>query len=234
MAKKKTEEVKTSEETTVEATVAADAETKESTKKAKAEETPDCMEIVKQCLLKTKREGIEDLIQFMEDAGFFTAPCSGGNHLCKEGGLAEHSVNVMQSAERMGVALLGGAEYNKVQDSVIIAALLHDLGKCGDYKKPLYIDNILKSGNRSAAKPFKRNKELSNVPHAVRSIKLATLFIDLTEDEEWAILTHDGLYDFMYREIKGHETWLSMILHWADMWSSKILEGDTGEGSGDE
>lgn len=233
-AKKKTEEVKTTEETKVEATVAADAETKESGKKEKSEETPDYAEIVKQSLLKTKREGIEDLIQFMEDVGFFTAPCSGGNHLCKEGGLAEHSVNVMQSAERMGVALLGGADYNEVQDSVIIASLLHDLGKCGDYDKQLYVENILKSGKRSEAKPFKRNKDLTNVPHAVRSIKLATLFIDLTEDEEWAILTHDGLYDFMKYEIMGHETQLSMLIHWADMWSSKILEGDSGEGTGEE
>lgn len=233
-AKKKTEEIKKTEETKVEATVAADAETKESAKKGKSEETPDHAEIVKQSLLKTKREGIEDLIQFMEDVGFFTAPCSGGNHLCKEGGLAEHSVNVMQSAERLGVALLGGADYNKVQDSVIIAALLHDLGKCGDYDKQLYVENILKSGKRSDAKPFKRNKDLTNVPHAVRSIKLATLFIDLTEDEEWAILTHDGLYDFMKYEITGHETWLSMLIHWADMWSSKILEGTSEEGTGEE
>lgn len=233
-AKKKTEEVKTTEETKVEATVAADAEIKEGAKKGKSEETPDHAEIVKQSLLKTKREGIEDLIQFMEDVGFFTAPCSGGNHLCKEGGLAEHSVNVMQSAERLGVALLGGADYNKVQDSVIIAALLHDLGKCGDYDKQLYVENTLKSGKRSEAKPFKRNKDLTNVPHAVRSIKLATLFIDLTEDEEWAILTHDGLYDFMKYEITGHETWLSMLIHWADMWSSKILEGNSGERTGEE
>lgn len=228
VAKKKTEETK------VEATVAADAETKESGKKEKLEEIPDYAEIVKQSLLKTKREGIEDLIRFMEDVGFFTAPCSGGNHLCKEGGLVEHSVNVMQSAERLGVALLGGAAYNEVQNSVIIAALLHDLGKCGDYDKQLYVENILKSGKRSEAKPFKRNKDLTNVPHAVRSIKLATLFIDLIEDEEWAILTHDGLYDFMKYEIMGHETQLSMLIHWADMWSSKVLEGDAMEGTGEE
>lgn len=232
--KKTTEEVKTTEETKVEATVAADAETKGSDKKEQAAETPDYREIIKQSLVKTKREGIEDLIQFMEEVGFFTAPCSGGNHLCREGGLAEHSVNVMQSAEKMGVSLLGGAAYNEVQNSVVIAALLHDLGKCGDYDKQLYVENILKSGKRSEAKPFKRNKDLTNVPHAVRSIKLATLFIDLTEDEEWAILTHDGLYDFMKYEIKGHETWLSMLIHWADMWSNKILEGGTGEGTGEE
>ena len=59
-----------------------------------------------------------------------------------------------------------------------------------------------------------------------RLAKLATLYIDLTEDEEWAILTHDGLYDFMKYEIPGRETQLSLILHWADLWSAKITEAE--------
>lgn len=186
-------------------------------------------DIIRDSLMKTKREGIVDLLGYMNEIGFLEAPCSGGNHLAKKGGLAEHSVNVLTIAEKIGVALLGGARYNEVQDSVVIAALLHDLGKCGDYDKPMYVDNILKAGKPSEAKPFKRNPELSAVPHAVRSIKLATLFIDLTEAEEWAILCHDGLYDFMYKELKGKETWLQMIIHWADMWASHIIEGGADE-----
>ena len=186
-------------------------------------------DIIRDSLMKTKREGIVDLLGYMNEIGFLEAPCSGGNHLAKKGGLAEHSVNVLTIAEKIGVALLGGARYNEVQDSVVIAALLHDLGKCGDYEKPMYVESILKSGKQSDTKPYKRNPELSAVPHAVRSIKLATLFIDLTEAEEWAILCHDGLYDFMYKELKGKETWLQMIIHWADMWASRIIEGGTEE-----
>ena len=185
----------------------------------------DPVDVFRDALMRTKREGIADLLSFIQDIGFMDAPCSGGNHLAKQGGLLEHSVNVLRYAEKIGVALLGGAEYNEIQDSVVIAALLHDLGKCGDYDKPMYVENILKSGKVSEAKPFKRNPDLLAVPHAVRSIKLATLFIDLTEDEEWAILCHDGLYDFMYKDLKGKETWLQMIIHWADMWSSHIIEG---------
>lgn len=93
----------------------------------------------------------------------------------------------------------------------------------------MYVESILKSGKQSDAKPYKRNPELSAVPHAVRSIKLATLFIDLTEAEEWAILCHDGLYDFMKYDLKGKETWLQMIIHWADMWASHIIEGGADE-----
>ncbi|MFI3236787.1 MAG: HD domain-containing protein [Lachnospiraceae bacterium] len=202
------------------------------TKKVEEVKQMDPREAIITSLQKTKREGVEGLIEFMEEVGFFTAPCSGGNHLCKEGGLAEHSMNVMFTAERLSVSLVGGSNITEeFRNALVIASVLHDLGKCGDFEKALYVPNILKSGKQSDNKPFMRNKNLSNVPHAIRSIKLATLFIDLTEDEEWAILTHDGLYDFMKYEMMGHETQLSMIIHWADMWSSKVIEktGEEGE-----
>lgn len=35
-------------------------------------------------LIETKREGMEGLIEYMEEIGFFSAPCSGGNHLVLE------------------------------------------------------------------------------------------------------------------------------------------------------
>ena len=175
-------------------------------------------------LLATKREGMEDLVAYMDEIGFFHAPCSGGNHLCCEFGLVQHTRNVMVNAENIGYALLGKKQYEEIRDSVIIAAALHDLGKCGDHGKALYVPNILKSGKQSDAKPYERNKELCNIPHSIRSIKLATLFIDLTDDEEWAIYAHDGLYDHAKYQIPGHETPLLMIIHWADMWASHVTE----------
>lgn len=182
-------------------------------------------------LLSTKREGMEDLIAYMEEIGFFEAPCSGGNHLACQFGLVHHSRNVMMAAENIGYALLGKVKYAEIRDSVIIAAALHDLGKCGDYGKQMYVPNILKSGKVSEAKPFKRNPALLPLDHATRSIKLATLFIDLTEDEEFAIRYHDGLYESANYAVKGNETPLYLILHYADLWSSRVTEGSTDEGS---
>lgn len=210
----------------------AEAPVVEETQAQEAEQkTMDFKQVVIQSLTKTGRDNISSLIEFMEEIGFFTAPCSGGNHLSQEGGLAEHSCNVMFTAEKLSVALYGGKNItDELRNSIVIATLLHDLGKCGDYGKQMYVANILKSGKQSDAKPFKRNPDLSAVPHAVRSVKLATLFIDLSEDEEWAILTHDGLYDFMKYDMQGHETQLSMLVHWADMWSSKVIEGEESAG----
>lgn len=180
-------------------------------------------------LLETKREGMEDLVEYMDEIGFFSAPCSGGNHLCCEFGLVHHTRNVIMAAENIGYALLGKQKYNEIRDSVTIAAALHDLGKCGDYGKQMYVPNVLKSGKVSDAKPFKQNKALLPLDHATRSIKLATLFIDLTEDEEFAIRYHDGLYERANYAVNGNETPLYIILHTADLWSSRITEGGKNE-----
>lgn len=217
---------------------------------AKKEETTVTQNKVKEeiieTLKKTKREGVDDLISFMEEIGFFTAPASGGNHSNGKGGLAEHSLNVCHTAEKLSVSLIGGVNItDEIKDSVVIAALLHDLGKCGDYGKQMYVPNMIKDGRptqknpeqkykQSESKPWKRNPDLLPLDHATRSIKLATLFIDLTEEEEFAIRYHDGLYETANYGVKGHETQLYMILHWADMWSSRVLEGGAEEGTGDE
>lgn len=45
------------------------------------------IEYFKGCLMATGREGVEDLLDFIEELGFYDAPASGGNHCCKDGGL---------------------------------------------------------------------------------------------------------------------------------------------------
>lgn len=178
------------------------------------------IDYMRKSLMATKRDGIIELMSYMQDIGFLTAPCSGKYHLAKEGGLLEHTVNVMKTAEKIGVALLGGEEYNKIHDSVVIAAALHDLGKCGQFDKPNYIPD----GDK-----FKTNPDLLYVPHEIRSVSIAQMFIDLTEDEQFAILYHNGLYTGLGESVKGNETQLYMILHWADMWASRVIEVENEE-----
>lgn len=183
----------------------------------------DNKQYVVDMLMKTEREGMDDLIKYMEDCGFFEAPCSGSYHLACEFGLVHHTRNVMETAEHIGVALFGGAEYNKIHDSVVIAAALHDLGKMGQFEKPNYVPNALKSG-KAAAKPFKTNPNLLYVDHEIRSIAIASMFIDLTEEEQFAILYHNGMYGPLKYSLQGKETPLYMIIHWADMWAARVLE----------
>ena len=170
-------------------------------------------------LKSTNREGIENFIEEMEANGYFESPCSGGNHLCKEGGLAEHSLNVYKTAVKLADA------FNYADDgSIAIVALLHDYGKTGDYDKKLYVDNVLKSGKKSAAKPYKRNPDILEKNHAVKSVVMINRFFDLTEEEEFAILHHDGLYERANIEAMQKPTPLLLILHYADLWCSQVIE----------
>lgn len=181
----------------------------------------------------TKRVGVDNLLEYMETAGFFEAPCSGGYHLCKEGGLAEHSLNVMCC----GIELFNTFSHKMVEDnkedefvnSIIIVSLLHDLGKIGQFGKANYVENILKSGKQSTAKPYETNKELMPVDHEVRSIIIAQQFIELTEEEQQAILWHNGMYGTFKYQIQGKEFPLYLILHFADMWASRVLEKENLE-----
>lgn len=193
---------------------------------------------IKDLLLSTGRQGMENLIEYMEECGFFTAPCSTNHHLSKKGGLAEHSLNVYGVAKDVCFLMCDGPESlpKETEDALIICSLLHDLGKIGQFGKPNYVPNMLKGRatksnpnpepKQSESKPFKSNPDLLYVDHEVRSIAIISRYIDLTEEEQQAILWHNGLYGPFKYEIQGKETPLYMILHFADMWASRVIEGD--------
>lgn len=169
-------------------------------------------------LQTTRRPGIEKLLEWMDKNGFYTAPCSGKYHLAEYGGLAKHSLNVLNIAVSLATELYtkqGKPLTAAFVDSVVICSLLHDLGKTGQYSKPNYIEDEEKG-------KFKGNTDLLYVPHEIRSIAIASRFIALTEEEQFAILYHNGLYG----EMKSNETPLYMILHFADMWASRVIESE--------
>ncbi len=201
-------------------------------------------ETIIEMLMSTKREHMEALVNWMDENGFFTAPCSGSYHLAYEGGLAEHSMNVMRQALRLAETLDADKKMLD-RDSVVIAALLHDLGKTGQFGKPNYVPNMLKGRvtkanpdpkpYQSEKKPYITNPDLLYVDHEIRSIQIASQFIELTEEESFAILNHNGMYSNLRYAYSGRETPLSLVIHWADMWAARVLEaGENGEGGADE
>lgn len=184
-------------------------------------------EFIENLLRGTNRDGIEELLEFMKEQGFYTAPASTKFHGAYEGALAEHSINVYNNAVAIAKSL-SFEWFVDNADSIGIVSLLHDLGKAGQYGKPYYIENILKSG-RSNAQPYKTNDELLFIPHEVASVVEASRFIRLTEDEQRAILWHNGLYGAFKYDIQGKETPLYMVLHFADMWASRVDEREVKE-----
>ena len=176
-------------------------------------------------LKKVNRKGIDELLDCMDKGGFFEAPCSTKYHLNRSGGLLEHSMNVLNEARKINEALTADID----DETIIITALLHDLGKMGDHGKANYVEKYLKSGERAAV-PYETNKDLTYLPHAIRSVMIAERYINLTEDEETAILWHDGLYGQFKYDIPGKETKLYLILHTADMYASHFIEVEEKEG----
>ena len=194
----------------------------------------DFYQPIKDLLLSTNRPGMDKLVEHMEEYGFFDAPCSTQHHLSRPGGLAEHSYNVYETAFDLSQALCD----IEPKDSLIIVTLLHDIGKMGQFNKPNYVPNMLKGRAtkanpnpepyQSTAKPYNSNPELMYVDHEVRALSIISKYIDLTEEEQQAILWHNGLYGPFKYEIQGKETPLYMILHWADMWASHVIEVEEG------
>lgn len=168
------------------------------------------------------REGKDNLLEYLEENLYFTAPCSSQYHGSKEGGLLDHSVNVADLMLDMSGMLNCFSE--DMSESIVIVGLFHDLGKSGYYGKQNYVENILKNGKKSDVKPYEINKELLSIPHEVSSIHILSKFIQLTEEETFSILYHNGLYTGVVRELKGNERPMQMILHFADMWASRVNE----------
>ena len=185
-----------------------------------------CKESIENLLQETKRPGMQSLLYWMDQNGFYDAPCSSKYHLAKPGGLAEHSLNVF----RIAISILPDLVKDQSKmcfslvDSVVICSLLHDLGKAGQFGKPNYrITNETAMKFAAASAEYETNKDLLYVPHEIRSVVIASKFIDLTEEEQFAILYHNGLYGEL-KGFKGQETPLYLILSYADLWAARITE----------
>lgn len=78
-----------------------------------------------------KREGIDDLIDWIEHSDFFYAPASTKYHGAYAGGLVEHSINVYECLKRI---VQRYPDLNINDETVAICALFHDLCKANFYK----------------------------------------------------------------------------------------------------
>lgn len=81
-------------------------------------------------LNSVERDGVSDLLKWLEESDFFTAPASRAYHGDYVGGLCEHSLNVYDEVKRL---LQAYPEVEVSDETVIISALLHDLCKVNFY-----------------------------------------------------------------------------------------------------
>jgi hypothetical protein len=133
-------------------------------------------------LIGTGREGMDQLVEWLVKEGFFEAPASTKYHGVYEGGLAQHSLNVLERLSVMAAAY--GMDVPR--ESLVIACLLHDVCKVGAYV-------ALPNDDCRLPIEYRWNKEQPK-GHAALSIKRIQKFIKLTEIEELMIKFHMGVY----------------------------------------
>ena len=179
--------------------------------------------------VKTRADDFAALIDFLETkTAWLTAPASTRFHLCRESGLLEHSVNVAETLLRLKDTL-----YPLIEDeSCVIVALLHDLGKAGTPEGAQYLKNEpterQKQYGYGATYPYSFNKDLTYFSVPIRSLYLALPFIKLSEEEAQAIVYHDGQYVDDNRSVAKNERPLTLLLQYADNWCGFVVEEQQG------
>lgn len=132
-------------------------------------------------LQEVKRDGMKDLIEYLDNSDYFLAPASTKYHNNFHGGLCLHSLNV---------TLMFGQRIQRVntkldRESAILCGMLHDVCKI-DY----YYQN--------EKKEWKSNKEHeANKLHGVLSVMILEEFIKLTPEEADIIKFHMGVFSIL-------------------------------------
>ena len=172
-------------------------------------------ERVIELLQQVNRPGIDKLINWLEKSTFFTDPASTKYHDAEEGGLLNHSLLVYDNY----VALTG-----KVDETAIIACLLHDVCKIGTYKKVM---KNVKSENGQWIQVESYDYQDDGMPygHGEKSVLMISHFINLTKEEMLMIRWHMGAYESKecWNNLgKAQEMYPSVLyIHFADMLASK-------------
>lgn len=181
-------------------------------------------ENLKSRIIKRKEE-FSRLIDFMEnETDYLESPASTRFHLCRRQGLLEHSVNVAETMLKVREALAPEID----EESCIITALIHDLGKAGMPGKPQYLPNEptprQKQYGYGPSVPYRMNDELVYMSVPLRSLYLALPYIHLSESEAQAVMYHDGQYVDDNKSVATKETPLLLLLQYADTWSTFVVE----------
>ena len=171
-------------------------------------------------LKSTKREGIDNLIEFLDKTEFFKAPASTKFHGAYEGGLVEHSLSVYEVlVHKVKNAII---PIDTPEDSLIIIALLHDVCKANYYK--VDYRNAKNDLGVWEKVPYYTIDDQIPYGHGEKSVMMLTEYIKLTSEEKYAIRWHMGfsepkeLYSTINEAYKKYP--IALLTHEADMEST--------------
>lgn len=171
------------------------------------------------------RDGSIELLEFLKNSDFFTAPASTRFHGSYEGGLVAHSLNVFESLrDLIGLYCLNG-KYS--DETIAIVSLLHDITKVNFYKRDTR--NVKENGRWTTKEVYTIDDKFP-CGHGEKSVIMIMKYMKLTDDEILAIRSHMGAFD---ESVKGGARFISqafdmsdlaVLLHMADMVATHFFD----------
>ena len=163
------------------------------------------------------RDGIDNLMNFIEKTDFYTAPASTRFHGSYEGGLLEHSMKVYEILKHKVEYSIMNIDVS--EDTLKIIALLHDICKVNFYK--VDYRNAKNEAGVWEKVPYYTVDDTIPYGHGEKSVMMLTEYIKLTSEEKYCIRWHMGFTEpkEQYGTIGLAYTKypLALLLHEADL-----------------
>lgn len=174
------------------------------------------------CRREIHREGLEDLLNWLQKADFFTAPASTRYHGAYKGGLCQHSLDVYEFALKLADAC--GIEYKP--EEIAVSALFHDICKVNFYKTDEKNKKV--DGEWIKVPYYVVAEKLVYGGHGSKSVFLCERFMKLTIEEAVAINNHMGMApggDTVRDSSNAYEAFpLAWVIHAADEAAAYLLD----------
>lgn len=159
----------------------------------------------------------DDVVNWLEDIGYFEAPASINHHLNYEGGLLTHSFHV--AGQLCGMTDNMRLHWQRPQSPFVIG-MLHDVCKCDDYIKT-------ESGWQ-----YKDKSKKMYGGHGIKSVLMLAGHVSLIDEEVACIVNHMGTYTTDTDEWNRYNLAVQKFpnvlwTHTADNYAAQVMEKDS-------
>jgi HD domain len=135
-------------------------------------------------------------------------------HAAFPGGLVDHSLRVLGNVLKLNKTF----GWDIPRESLIIGALLHDLGKVGNHDHDYYLPQTDSWRQDKLGEMYTHNRAMQYMTVPDRGVWLCQHFgLKLSQDEFLAIKLNDGQYDDTNAPYKMKEPNLAVLVHMADL-----------------
>lgn len=173
------------------------------------------------CKTNIHRDGIDELLDWLNKSDFFVAPASTRFHGSYKGGLLEHSLNVYEQFQRLRESF---PEVECSDETATIITLFHDLCKANMYTTEKR-NRKNENGQWESYDAYKFDEKfVFGGFHGPKSVYLVQYFMKLNPQEAVAIASHMGAFENDKCGQAYDDCPLAFLLHVADGLASYIVE----------